>query len=280
MREKEILRQLNKFQNVAPDESWKKSNRELLLSQISNSQAQDVEIGWLNNLKIQLQAFNSAYQPAVAVVLILAFIVSGGTFGLKASQDTKPGDSLYIAKRISEKTQLAFTFNEEKKKQLGIEFMGNRMDELSQVLASAEAESQKDEMVQTIDDLKREVSNVKNTSLAVKPAEENSEVIEGEEEIVEESNEEGSMVFTANSNKDEKGIQISASSVSEEKATTTTELMEEAPEEMLKQARELLENEDYDGVISKLEEVGISISPEEGEVKGVIEEVTASSTEE
>jgi hypothetical protein len=276
MKEKEILRQLNKFQNVAPDDSWKKSNRELLLSQISNSQAQDVEIGWLNSLKIQLQAFNSAYQPAVAVVLILAFIVSGGTFGLKASQDTKPGDSLYIAKRISEKTQLAFTFNEEKKKQLGIEFMGNRMDELSQVLASADAESQKDEMVKTIDNLKREVSNAKNTNLAVKPEEESEEVVEEEQQ-----EEEGGMVFTANSNKDEKGIQISESSVPEDKASSTEEIMEEEPEDMLKQAKELLEKEDYDGVILKLEEVGSSIAPEDGEVKGVSEEAeTASSTEE
>lgn len=268
MREKEILKQLNKFQNVNPDADWKKSNRELLLSQISNSQTKDVDFSWFNNFKIQLQALNSTYQPAMAVVLIAIFIVSGGTFGFRASQDTKPGDSLYIAKRISEKTQLAFTFDEEKKKQLGIEFMGNRMEELSQVLASADAPSQRAEVVKTLDSLKKEVSNVKSSNPVVQTVE------------TEEVDDTEGMVFTANSDKEDKGVQISDSpvAINKEDATSTEEVVKTSPENILKQAKELLEQEDYDGVISKLEEAGKQIADNDGEVKGV--EETASSTEE
>src|SRR3989339_293021 len=74
-------------------------------------------------------------QPVMAVFLIAGVLLGGGFFSLNAAKDTKPGDSLYIAKIISEKTQFALTFNEKKKVKLGIEFAGNRAKEITQVLS-------------------------------------------------------------------------------------------------------------------------------------------------
>ncbi len=54
-------------------------------------------------------------KPVWAIVIILSVAVSGSFASVYASKDAKPGDSLYIAKIISEKTQQAMTFNETEK---------------------------------------------------------------------------------------------------------------------------------------------------------------------
>ena len=51
------------------------------------------------------------------------------------AEKTKPGDSLYIAKIVSEKTQYALTFDDKSKAQLGLQFATNRVEEMNKVLA-------------------------------------------------------------------------------------------------------------------------------------------------
>ena len=259
MNEKEILNQLNKFQNVKPDDAWKKSNRDILLSQISNSQSTNVEFSWLQNFRMQMQALTNLSQPAMAVVLIMLFIVSGGTFGLRASKDTKPGDSLYIAKIISEKAQLAVAFDQEKKMKLGMQFVGNRADELSQVLANKTSEemteAEKQEVNELVNNLKQEIKNV------ARQAEKNQTVA-----IIEEPVEDEGMVYTAGSGRTENGVQVSENP--QAVASSSTPVVETNPSTILQQARELLNQADYNAAISKLEEAGNAVNAESGEVKG------------
>jgi len=281
MREKEILSQLNKLQNVKPDSAWKESNRELLFSQISNSQEMNVKFSWAQIFRLHMQALTNMSQPAMAVVLISVFFLSGGAFGFRASQDTKPGDSLYIAKKVSEKAQLAFTFDEKKKIKLGLQFAGNRAEEISQVLASRGSVSatadEQHEMDELINNFRDEVTTVKTRTENIRPTVTIVEPIEPKEN-------EGGMIFVATAGKDEKGLQISDNPIGEkdgeEIATTTKEIVEKTtdPQKILKEAGEFLEKEDYNAVILKLEEI---IGTDDGKVKGESEEAeTATSTEE
>jgi len=87
-------------------------------------------------------------KPVWAMSLICVLILVIGVGGVYESKNSKPGDSLYIAKIISEQAQLAMTFNDKDKARLGLEFATNRAKEITQVLEeSKEPAAQKSETV-------------------------------------------------------------------------------------------------------------------------------------
>lgn len=105
MKEKDIIQKLNILKEVKPDNNWKTQSREVLLSQIS--QAETVpEFSWfrITGQKLILQMLRTTLQPAVASFLFVILVLGGGFISVVASKNTMPGDSLYIAKIINEKT--------------------------------------------------------------------------------------------------------------------------------------------------------------------------------
>ena len=106
MTEKEIIKQLNNLQCIQPSADWKTGNREVLVNQI-NSAAQDdlsVDTEGFSIFSFPVKLFKTIPQPVLAVFLIVLFMLGSGFASIKASQDSKPGDSFYIAKIVSEKT--------------------------------------------------------------------------------------------------------------------------------------------------------------------------------
>ena len=298
-----------------------------MLNQISSSSydKQPTGFSWVRSITIKLpsQAMSKITQPAMAVVLILIFVLGGSIISLKASQNSKPGDSFYIAKIVSEKTHQALTFSKKEKVKLGLEFAGNRAREINQVLADVEEESEKKiERVEKLkDNFKKEIEEAKNRIAKINLDTKFQDLVPTsvvkEEAVVEEkasksedveTTEEDSQVFSANLGRDENGIQTSEQSAGEDStsvnaseedarveedevlASTLTQVVDETasgtpvdavekasnPEELLLQAEALLDNEDYDASISKLEEADEIINPadESGEVKGESEEAT------
>lgn len=317
MKERELLKQLNSLKSIKPDYEWKKNNREILLSKIYDSQVENgssIKIGIFDSVKqrFSFPVLRIVSQPVFAVVLIAFFILSGGVVGIKASKDAKPGDSLYIAKIISEKTQLAITTDEKKKAQLGIEFAGNRAWELSRVLAEEKNGEKQEKVDKLVDSFKKEISGVKTRlekiNIDTKVAQKNETEGVYQEEA---GDEEGMQVFSAQLGKEENGIQISeptSTSVDTDSVIVKEDTEEEtieiststilddaevseaaeesddtvsssaSTEEILIAAGELLESEDYEGAIAKLDEADEAIvGVDEGEVKGETE--IASSTE-
>ncbi|OGF27742.1 hypothetical protein A2331_06570 [Candidatus Falkowbacteria bacterium RIFOXYB2_FULL_34_18] len=224
--EKELLSQLNKLKNIKPDTAWKNRNREILLSQISSSTVD--KIGFFDIFAQKLSLLRYVSQPVMAVFLIAGVLLGGGFFSLNAAKDTKPGDSLYIAKIISEKTQFALTFNEKKKVKLGIEFAGNRAKEITQVLSEEgdveiRVEKLKDNFKKEIAGVKTRLENINNNKIAA-----NTNIKTEEEENMETSQdaspeEEGEMVFSAGLGKEEKGIQVSENNTKEKPILETTD---------------------------------------------------------
>lgn len=322
MNEKDLLKQLSNLGEVKPDPEFKKMNRDVLLSQLSSSEKPETltAFSWVRSILINMssQTVGRLSQPVIAVLLISVFVLGGGIASMRAAQDTKPGDSLYIAKIVSEKTQIALTFSDKKKAKLGLEFAGNRAKELNQVLAEEDDDTgAKDEVVEKLkSDFRKEISVAKNRiakiSTDAKKDEAKEDVTEIGTETVEIVEEEGSM-FSANLEKDDKGIQTSEQTTAEseeepvvekdvieeepvvekdvvEDSTSTPETVEELatstveaeveesfdPEQLLEQAEVLLKNEDYDATLSKLDEAGNVIDKvnETGTVKGESEEAT------
>lgn len=291
MTEKELLSQLKNLKEIKPDESWKKQSRDILLSQISSHEipaAVESDIYFLAHIK------NFFRQPVAVVVVVLFFLAGGGFASVAASKNTKPGDSLYIAKKISEKAKLAIAFSSEKKAQLSIEFAGNRAKEIAQVIADDDTNESKAEKVGRLaEDFKKEIASAK-TSLK-KIAE-----VDSKQSPTENNNSEGapedSEIFSANLGRTEKGMQIYVQENKEEQsrdlsdsaaASSTKENIPEIPaannannlEKALGEAGEFLKNQDYGGTLNKLSEANDIVENinNKGEVKGISE--TATSTE-
>jgi hypothetical protein len=247
MTEKELVKQLHKLRQVAPNSEWKKKSREVLLNQISGaSKSEPVGIfkafrgAWPQSV-LQLTA-----QPVAVVLIIVAIVFGGGTISIYAARDTVPGDSFYIAKRISEKAQLALTFNDADKVKLGFEFAGKRAKEIEQVLAEPNGNGEKQAKVEKLtQNFREEIEGIKvrlgkiavvtpkpvpeKTVDPLEPAEEEAAVEQDEPAA-----EENMPVFSADLGKDEQGIQVSGGEEEEsadEAVITEEKTAAETPEQ-------------------------------------------------
>ncbi len=311
-----LAKQLNNLKDIKPDHEWKKSNRDLLLAQISATQesaSSTEKQSWINDLPTKIMRGIS--QPAIAVFFISLFLVSSGVFSVVASRDAKPGNSLYTAKIVSEKTQLALTFGEKKKARLRVEFAGNRAREIDQVLSETEEreEGKSERVVKLVDNFKKEITaaRVGLEKVSHNNDQDSEPPATDTEDVVSEEEHEPVAVFSANSMKQEDGISISDSinksedekqvalegsedevsiaSGSEEvgiedvghegDSTSTMITAIENPQDILMQAGELIENNELDSALSLLEEANTAIDQtvDDGKVKGV--EASASSTD-
>lgn len=316
MKERDLIVELKKLQNLNPDQAWKKSAREILHTQILNSSLQTkmnlpVIFSWPQRV------FKLLSQPAWAAIMIVAILFGGAVSSIVAAQNTKPGNSLYIAKIISEKAQLAITFDEEKKSKLDLKFTNNHVREITEVLSDPEFnnEDNKNKVAKLSEDFKNEITKAK---IKIKEINQNISNIqtqareEGLEENIEQTNEsqaeEDLEIFSANLDKDEKGIELfdpnnssnnsrdsaNSSKIIEENAQKNTILAENASstlgvvkEELkdgvnnydeahkkLEEAERLFDQKEYDQVLNTLNEVENLIKDEKGEVKGVTESAT------
>lgn len=319
MTEKDLLKKLNTYRDLKADSTWKKDNRAVLLNQIINSSSAP-ETGFsfskiTNAFKVYSDIFYNGIvknlgQPVILTSMIVLTVLGGGIMSIQASRNTTPGDSLYIAKKISEKTQLAFTFSEKKKAQLNISFAKNRATEIAQVMSAEKPEEQKQEIVEQLKgDFKEEILHVKTRISKINEETKKEEVKDDSKEVTVEEN-----MFTANLGKGKDGISISDSestnieetvpekteAVSPEESTSSLEIVEtenasttvaeevkddSSSKDILSEVNDLIENEDFDASLEKLDEVGMNFEEvDTGEVKGIMEEVNteeaATSTEE
>jgi hypothetical protein len=304
MEEKELIKQLRYLKRIKPDDYWKKSNREVLLSQITGSFSvsarPDFNIsGWyggFKNLFIKGRAIIA--QPILVFCLAIAFILSGGILSINAARNTKPGDSLYIAKIINEKAKINLAFNEEKKTKLGLEFAANRAKEITQVLSGANDSAENLQKVEELsNNFKEEMGGVKsrlqkiNTARRIIPQKAVLNNKESENKIA--SGKEAE-IFGANLIKENKSVDIfitkstttAESATSSPAAATSSGAVKDADSENIKlvdltkiieEAEGLFNKKDYRGAIDKLEEVHSLIENKDGEVKDENEAAPSSS---
>ncbi|MFA5000230.1 MAG: hypothetical protein WC545_02630 [Patescibacteria group bacterium] len=202
MTNNELISKLNNLKNVNPGASWKKSNRDLLLAQISNSGAEE-----LSTWKIFVINFESVLKAAVRPVSALGVFVLlllGGASSYQIFAQAKPNDSLYIARVISEKVKLNTVVNTQERDKLAARFASNHARDISAILANPEFnnEENQDQVAKLSESFNKEVDTVKDRinriSRADAPvASETEEEKEGEAEII-----------IADSFKDDSGIQL------------------------------------------------------------------------
>jgi len=301
MKEQNIIKQLSGLKEIKADASWKARNRDVLMSQIYGSQT-DSEMpanDWIFYFRLPMMMARGVSQPTLVAFLIFVFLASGTIASVRVAKNTKPGDSLYIAKIASEKTQFALTFDQKEKAKLGIEFANNRVEEINQVLAESDGNKKEEKVDTLINDLKSQISDVKTRIAKINPGTNNS--------TNKNNTEEGSEIFSAAFNKDNSGVQISggdtidsadaivgetkkaedknATSTGQPVATSTVVADNSQTNSMsnttaiLKEAGQLLNEDKYSDTLVKLDEVDKSVTQaDQGEVKGASESANTATT--
>ncbi len=316
MNDKEFLQKLNSLKSICPGEEWKARNREILISQIFNSTIPGEEklavFGWPQKI---IRIFS---QPAWAVLLIALLVISGGVFSARAARDIKPGGTLFIARVISEKAQLAITFDKEAKNKLGLHFANEHAKDITQILVESDADSDdnKTKTDKLAQDFKKEINEVRNKLKEI-------DASRVKEESLPAGNAADDDVFSANATREDQGVKLyfpesSGSSQGEIQApagsgepaetdngsngqeqeesggqtATSSEAMIDGNEanldeahKILEEAEELFDQKDYSGTLDKLEKVdaivqGVNADNEAGEVQGVEEIATTTVDEE
>jgi len=301
MKEQNIIKQLNSLKEIKADAGWKARNREILINQIGGYKI-EVEASkndWIFYFKLPAMMAREISQPTLVAFLIFIFLAGGTVASVRVAENTKPGDSLYVAKIASEKAQFAFTFDQKEKAKLGIVFANNRVKEIGQVLAEPNGSqngSQNERVGVILNDLKQQISDVKTRIAKINP---DKAVVTEKEKM-----EDGSEIFSAAFDKESQGVQISPSGATDNSvapvsvATKTESRISTSTETpatvstttdgnlqaknisntatILKEAEQLLKEEKYVDTLIKLNEADKAVSQvDQGEVKGASEVATS-----
>lgn len=305
MKSFDIKKELLNLRSIQPDAEWKNSSREILACQIQNSASEELNLSLSAVIAEPRKLIRFISQPAFAVFSILLVLVAGGGGSIYAANNSKPGDSLYIARIVSEQAQLAITFNSEKKEQLGLKFANDRAITITQVLSETNSEDNHEKVEKLTGDFKKEIGLVRSKISIIRNSQNNVAKIDSNES---DANTQSEEVFSANLSKDDKGVQISepnkqveeskpgddlknnqtekvetniaSSSVQEE--VKSAELNTDAST-IVAEAEKLFDEKNYNGAYDQLQKVDNIIkngtdnpSDSSGEVKGVSESATTS----
>ena len=136
MNDQELIKKLQSLKAVKPDDSWKQETRDVLLAQISNTAAKEVKINIFETAAYNFKnAFSFLPNTAWAVICLLV-ILTGGSLGVLAAKNSQPGDTLYIAKILKDKIQLAMTLDQTDKAKLEMKLASAQALAITEVLSS------------------------------------------------------------------------------------------------------------------------------------------------
>lgn len=163
MTDRELIKKLNNLNNVNPEANWLKTNRELLLSQISNAGAENLT--WWKTLLITVSSFSqTAAKPVYALAAFVLLLATGLFLSQPSLSRAKPNDSLYIARVIAEQVRLSTTFNSDARAKLAVQYATHQAQDLSAVLSDPQfnTSANQEQVAQLSSSLQNEVDTVKD----------------------------------------------------------------------------------------------------------------------
>ncbi len=250
MTEKELIKKIKELQQIKPSKDWVILTKEKILSKpLVNEKPASITIG--ERFSNILSVFNVKpfLKPALATAVCFCFLI--GVFSF--AQNALPGDLLYSVKKIAEQAKISLASETEKPK-VQLELTQKKLDELTKIaeenkgknLASAVQEVEK-AMKDTAKSLKK-VAIAGNDGEIAKEIKEKFEAIEKQQETAEEI----------------LGIKIDSEEYDESKNSYYKILVEREikelkdralnpeQEELLKEAKELFDNGNYQEALAKI----------------------------
>ena len=232
MTDKQLIKQLKNLKELKPNKDWQINCRQVLLTQIENSGASQTS-AW-QNFYINLRCVgNLAYRPVIGVASFLIMVIGLSFFAHQWFQSSKPNDSLYIARVISERARLNTVLDSNAREIMSAKFAMSHAQDISDLLADPEFDfrSNPERVDKLNENFNREIALAKDKLVSWQ---DKQETVEKEDVSSPYSpSEEDDLIFIADNHKDEAGLQVSVNEEEEEiptLATTTEETIEETNE--------------------------------------------------
>jgi hypothetical protein len=185
-----VLEQLKELRNIKPRETWVKSNRHLLMSQIT-SQAPEIKTSYWEMFSFVLKMFlplrfvNFIARPVGIITMITIMVLSFGSLTVNASKSSLPGNILYPVKITSEKVKVSLTVSEDKKAKMHADNAEKRLQEINIIINSDDNEESKNKKISVAsDNLKKEMESVSTNLDKVKDKKGEKEKVQKSMEIV------------------------------------------------------------------------------------------------
>ncbi|HSR88845.1 MAG TPA: DUF5667 domain-containing protein [Candidatus Udaeobacter sp.] len=183
---RDLIKQLKSLKQaeVKPSEKWLQNNRELLLSQIKNTISPKEEnhkfsfesIWQAMSIFLPSSFVHQIVRPVVVVMLIIGMGVGSWVVAASASSDALPGEWLYPAKRVAEKTQVTMADaigDKNGSTKLHVEFAKRRAIETRTIIAQNDP-AKIQIASQAISDLKDEMQTVSSKLEEIKSTQDSS----------------------------------------------------------------------------------------------------------
>lgn len=205
MTDKKIYQQLKGLKSISLSDASRKSHKDVLFSQISHTFTSDIQSYKVNLFNFK-NVFSLVSQPLLVVAGIFVFLLGSLVFGSGLYANSKPNDSLYIARVISEKARLNTTFSQSQRDALALKFASNHAMDIATILMDPEfnTEENKVQVEKLSANFQNEISKVRTriekaeaTTIATLPK-------------TDEGNE---VVSSASSLKDDNGLSIHISEI-------------------------------------------------------------------
>ncbi len=162
-----VSNKIRLLKNIKPNPDWLQSQRSVLFLQIKESGKKTHSV-W--NLPVFVLP-KLSLKTAMVYLLILYLIFGSGFSIIQASSNSLPGDLLYPVKITMENVRMKISSQENQSK-LQAEFVGNRVDELSQIIDNTTADPVKkaERVVKTADKLQAQIVSTKVSLDKIKEA--------------------------------------------------------------------------------------------------------------
>jgi len=268
MTESDLISQLRQLKDFKTDDKWLANNRELLLTQISNSGGAELSAWQSFIINFQSLAKISS-RPAFALGIFVFLLISSSVFGHKLFSQAKPNDSLYIARIISEKAKLGTVLNTKERDRLAFQFAAGHAQDISTVLANPEFnnDSNQDQVAKLNESFEQEIKTVRNkiSRLTLTSPEENNEDIVV---MADSTSTAGRLEVSENQENKDTPLNLNQAPKIETDATTIlSEILKASSSELVRvgqpnkadqildEAKQSFEKKDYNQALDKLHEV-------------------------
>lgn len=141
MTNRDLFRKIKKLEKIEPSEAWVNSTRSFILDYArirEKSEQNSLIFKSRFNLTEKLNYISAVFRQRLilqAASMAVILLISGNFVAVKAAESL-PGDNLYPVKLLTEKAELALTFNEDKRIDLKFKLAERRLDEFSRLVES------------------------------------------------------------------------------------------------------------------------------------------------
>ena len=154
------IKLIKKLKEIHPETEWKKTNQEILYSQIKSSEIH-ANISLLSQLYDIIERITPIKKLAYSVLTLLFVLISGSIISVRASDNSMPGDFFYNVKLIKEGISLKLS-PRDKRMGLRMKFAQKRLSEVNKIIANNKDDKKQEKINLAVDNLNKDLNDVKN----------------------------------------------------------------------------------------------------------------------